>query len=78
LRVTIISSEKETFEPALPGRYPKVTAGKEKAKAPTTALPTDKAFRVSTKKVPRMVKVRDDIDPDYAEKAEDFFYGEGG
>jgi hypothetical protein len=25
----------------------------------------------------RKVKVRDDVDPDYAEEAEDFFYGEG-
>jgi hypothetical protein len=26
---------------------------------------------------PRRAKVREDIDPDYAEEAEDFFYGEG-
>jgi hypothetical protein len=34
-------------------------------------------LHVPGKRAPRRVKVRDDVDPDYAEEAEDFFYGEG-
>lgn len=62
-------SDKEKNKPAPPGSSEKMTTGKEKAET------TDAALRA--RRASRRVKVREDVDPDYAEEAEDFFYGEG-
>jgi hypothetical protein len=56
--------------------------GKAKAgSAEITAQPDKQAIHprahILPKKQPRKVRVREDVDTDYAEEAEDFFYGEG-
>jgi len=54
----------------LPGLQEHPDTGKAKtiARPEPQATPGNKS---------RKAKVREDIDPDYAEEAEDFFYGEG-
>jgi hypothetical protein len=54
----------------LPGSNEQARAGKEKAGARTEP-------QAAPRSNSRRTKVREDIDPDYAEEAEDFFYGEG-
>jgi hypothetical protein len=54
----------------LPGSNEQARAGKEKAVA--RAEP-----QAASRSNSRRTKAREDIDPDYAEEAEDFFYGEG-
>ena len=44
---------------------------------PSNAHSTQNPPLYSSRKEPRRIKVHEDVDPDYAEEAEDFFYGEG-
>jgi hypothetical protein len=67
--------ESDKYKPDLPGPSGKAATGKEKANTPDNAQPADAALHA--RRASRRVKVREDVDPDYAEEAEDFFYGEG-
>ncbi|MFZ2162758.1 MAG: hypothetical protein WAW02_11120 [Sideroxyarcus sp.] len=53
---------------------PGLNAQAESGKAKTIARPEPQAAPGNKS---RKARIKEDIDPDYAEEAEDFFYGEG-
>jgi hypothetical protein len=71
-----VSDTGKTKRP-LPGLSEQATTGEGRSIAPTCPPTTHPAAPAAPKKTPRRTKALEDIDSDYAEEAEDFFYGEG-
>ena len=71
------NSKTGNAKPAPPGLNEKTTSRSGKVIAPPDTRATHPAPHILSRKEPRKVKVREDVDTDYAEEAEDFFYGEG-
>jgi hypothetical protein len=67
----------ETGENPLPGMQEQATTGKKKAAAPVSPRVTQPEPPVAPGNKLRRARVREEVDSDYAEEAEDFFYGEG-
>lgn len=71
------TSDTGTAEHFLPGSNEQATTGRESAATLTGQPTTHPVTHAAPRKVPRRTKAPDDVDSDYAEEAEDFFYGEG-
>ena len=69
------SSDTGKNKPSLPGLNEQSTTGKEKAIVLTK--PPGPAAHAAQKNKRRKTNDPENIDSDYAEEAEDFFYGEG-
>jgi hypothetical protein len=71
------TSDPGKIKPFLPALNEQATTGKEKAVAPATLPLTHPATRNARNQKRRRTNSPEEIDSDYAEEAEDFFYGEG-
>lgn len=66
-----------TGKNALPGMHEHATPGKEKAIVPAVPGAVHPKPPAAPVNQSRRTRIREDVDSDYAEEAEDFFYGEG-
>jgi hypothetical protein len=61
----------------LPGSKEHAATGKEKAVVAPSSRAVHPEPQAAQRNRSRKARVREDVDSDYAEEAEDFFYGEG-
>ena len=71
------TSKTDKTRPPIPGLKEITATGRGVMITPSNAHSTQNPPLYSSRKEPRRIKVHEDVDPDYAEEAEDFFYGEG-
>jgi hypothetical protein len=66
-----------TGKNTLPGKHKHATTGNEKAGVPAVPGAVHPKPPAAPENKSRRTRIREGVDSDYAEEAEDFFYGEG-